>query len=57
MKQYQGTSSLILKAVAVGVSAAVLVLDTLQVTAVETSITLLAIGLFALTLVALQRTN
>ena len=57
MKQYQGTINMILKAVAVGASAAVLVLGIMQATTPATSITLLAIGLFALALHALQGTK
>jgi hypothetical protein len=54
MKQYQGTINMILKAVAVGTSVAVLVLGIMNATTAETSITLLGIGLFALALVSLQ---
>ena len=57
MKQYQGTIHMILKAVALGASAAVLVLGILQATTAETSITLLGIGLFALALAALQNSK
>ena len=56
MKQNQRTINTILKAVAVGASAAVLALGILQVTMAATSITLLAIGLFALALTTLQNT-
>ena len=54
MKQYQGKFNVVLKAVAVGTSVAVLVLGILQVATAETSITLLGIGLFALALSSLQ---
>ncbi|MBN1536679.1 MAG: hypothetical protein JW908_08110 [Anaerolineales bacterium] len=57
MKQYQATINVICKAVALGASAAVLVLGILGVTTAATSITLLGIGLFALALVALQSPN
>lgn len=54
MKKYQGTINLILKAVALGMGVAVVVLGILNAMTAETSITLLGIGLFALALVALQ---
>lgn len=54
MKQSQGTINMILKAVAIGTSVAVLVLSILNATTVETNTTLLAIGLFALALHALH---
>lgn len=57
MNKYQGTINLILKAVALGMGAAVVVLGILGVATTETSITLLGIGLFALALTALQGTN
>ena len=57
MKQYQGTINMILKAVAMGTSVAVLVLGIMNATTAETSITLLGIGLFALALNALQGSN
>ena len=46
--------SRILKVVALGMATAVLVLGILQATTMETSITMLSIGLFALALAALQ---
>ena len=55
MKQYQGTINLILKAVALGTAVASLVLGIMNVTTVETNVTLLAIGLFALALILLQK--
>ncbi len=57
MNKYQGTINLILKAVALGMGAAVVVLGILGVVTTETSITLLGIGLFALALTALQGSN
>ena len=53
----QGTINLILKAVALGTSVAVLVLGILQAITAETGVTLLGIGLFALALYALQGTK
>ena len=57
MKQYQGTINSILRAVALGASAAVLVLGILQAITAETGVTLLGIGLFALALYTLQGTK
>ena len=53
MKQNK-TVTLILKAVALGMAAASVVLGVLNVLTPETGITLLGVGLFALALVALQ---
>jgi len=55
MKEYQGTINLILKAVALGTAVASLVLGIMNVATVDTNVTLLAIGLFALALVSLQK--
>ena len=55
MKQYQGTITLVLKAVALGTAIASIVLGIMNVSTVETSVTLLSIGLFALALVSLQK--
>jgi hypothetical protein len=57
MEQYQGTINLILKAVALGMAVASIVLGIMNVTTVETNVTLLSIGLSALALVSLQKTN
>ena len=53
----QALISRILKAVALGMAVAVLVLGILKATTVETSIVMLSIGLFALALAELQTTN
>jgi hypothetical protein len=55
MDQYQGTITLVLKAVALGMAIASLVLGIMNVTTMETNVTLLSIGLLALALVALQK--
>ncbi len=57
MTQNQVLVSRILKVVALGMGTAVLVLSILQATTIETSITMLSIGLFALALAALQGMN
>lgn len=57
MTQNQVLVSRILKVVALGMATAVLVLGILQATTIETSITMLSIGLFALALDALQGMN
>ena len=54
MKQSQKTVNLILKAVALGMAAAVIVLGILQATNMETSAIMLGMGLFALALASLQ---
>ena len=54
MKQSQKTIQLILKAVALGMAAAVVVLGILQATNMETSAIMLGLGLFALALSSLQ---
>jgi hypothetical protein len=56
MKQNK-TVTLILKAVALGMAIASLVLGIMGVTTPETGVTMLSIGLFALALVALQKEN
>ncbi|MBN1994731.1 MAG: hypothetical protein JW953_18685 [Anaerolineae bacterium] len=56
MKQYQKTITSVLKAVALGMAVASLVLVIMQVTTLETNVTLLGIGLFALALLSLQET-
>ena len=55
MDQYQGIITLVLKAVALGMGVASLVLSIMNVTTMETNVTLLSIGLFALALVSLQK--
>ena len=55
MKQYRGTITFILKAVALGMAIASIVLGIMDVSTVGTSVTLLSIGLFALALVSLQK--
>lgn len=55
MKQYQSIIAQILKAVALGMAAASLVLGILKVSTPELGVTLLSIGLFALALVSLQK--
>ncbi|MCA9997301.1 MAG: hypothetical protein KDE56_16195 [Anaerolineales bacterium] len=55
MENVQSTINLVLKAVAVGMSVAVIVLGTLGNVAVNTQVSLLGIGLFALALVALRK--
>ena len=57
MEKYQGTVDLILKAVALAMSVASIVLGILKASTVETNVTLLSIGLFALALAALQKTE
>jgi hypothetical protein len=53
----QALVSRILKVVALGMAAAVLVLGILKATTADTSITMLSIGLFALALAALQNSK
>ena len=55
MENMQSTINLILKAVAVGMSVATIVLGALGSVAVSTQVSLLGIGLFALALVALRQ--
>jgi hypothetical protein len=55
MNQYQGTINLILKAVALGTAVASIVLSIMNASTVETNVTLLSIGLFALALFSLQK--
>lgn len=57
MKQPQGTANLILKVVALGMGIAVVVLGILNAITVETSVTMLGIGMLSLALSALQGTN
>jgi hypothetical protein len=54
MKQHQKTITRVLKAVALGMAIASIVLGIMQVTTPETNVTFLGIGLFALALVLLQ---
>ncbi len=54
MKSNQDTVNTILKAVALGMSVAVLVLGMLKVTTADTSFAMLSIGLFALALAAFR---
>ncbi len=55
MGKTQNIVSLVLKAVAVGMSVASVVLGILETVDVTTQVNLLGIGLFALALVALQK--
>jgi hypothetical protein len=55
MKQPQGVITTILKAVALGMAVASLVLGILKVSTPALGVTLLSIGLFALALVSLQK--
>lgn len=55
--KYGGLVDLILKAVALGMAVASIVLGVLKVATVETHVTLLGIGLFALALAALQKAD
>lgn len=57
MKQYQTTITPVLKAVALGMAVASIVLGIMQATSLETNVTLLGIGLFALALVSLQEAD
>jgi phospholipid N-methyltransferase len=57
MTQNQVLVSRILKIVALGMGTAVIVLSIMQVATMETSVTMLSIGLFALALDALQGMN
>ena len=54
MKQNQKLIAQILKAVALGMAIASIVLSIMNVITVETNVTLLGIGLFALALLSLQ---
>ena len=55
MQRYQGITDLVLKAVALGMSVASIVLGILGVVGVDTHVTLLGIGLLALALAGLQK--
>ena len=57
MKQNQKVVARILKAVALGMAIATVVLSIMNVTTPETNIIFLGIGLFALALVSLQETE
>jgi hypothetical protein len=57
MTQNKVLVSRILKIVALGMGTAVIVLSIMQVATMETSVTMLSIGLFALALDALQGMN
>ena len=57
MKQYQGIITQVLKAVALGMAVASIVLGIMKVSSLETNVTLLGIGLFALALVSLQEAD
>jgi len=57
MENTQNIINLVLKAVAVGMSVASIVLGVLKVTDVNTQITLLGIGLFTLSVAALSKTD
>lgn len=54
MRNYRNLVTLVLKVVALGMAVASLVVGILGTTSVETMVTLLSIGLFALALAALQ---
>ena len=54
MQESKGIVELVLKAVALGMGVASVVLGFLKVAPLETNVTLLGIGLFALALAALQ---
>jgi hypothetical protein len=55
MQKYQGITDLVLKAVALGMSVASIVLGILGAVGVDTHVTLLGIGLLALALAGLQK--
>ena len=55
MEKVQSIVSIVLKAVAVGMSASSIVLGFLGVAGVDTHVTLLGIGLFTLAIAALQK--
>ncbi|HEY5668935.1 MAG TPA: hypothetical protein VIS10_02980 [Anaerolineales bacterium] len=57
MQKYQGMINLVLKAVALAMAVASLVMGILGTSTVEAIQTLLSIGLFSLALAALQRTE
>ena len=57
MQKYQGMVYLVLKAVALAMAVASLVMGILGTGTVEAILTLLSIGLFSLALAALQRTE
>lgn len=57
MKQNQKLITQILKAVALGMATASVVLNVMNVITAETNVTFLGIGLFALALVSLQGTE
>ena len=57
MKQNQETIARVFKAVALGMAIASIVLGIVNVTTLETNVTLLGIGLFALALVSLQEAD
>ncbi len=57
MQKYQGMVNLVLKAVALAMAVASLVMGILGTSTVEAIQTLLSIGLFSLALAALQRTE
>ena len=57
MEKVQNITALVLKAVAVGMSVASIVLGFLNAADLNTHVTLLGIGLFALAVAALQRDN
>ena len=57
MKHHQKTITQVLKAVALGMAVASIVLGIMNVTPLETNVTLLGIGLFALALVSLQEAD
>jgi len=57
MENAQNIINLVLKAVAVGMSVASIVLGVLRVADVNTQVTLLGIGLFTLSVAALSKTD
>lgn len=57
MNKTQNLINLVLKAVAVGMSVGAAVLGYLEAASLETQVSLLALGVFALAVASLQQTN
>ena len=57
MKKYQSIVQVVLKAVALGMAAASMVLGYISAVDVETQVGLLSLGLFTLAVAALQNSN
>jgi hypothetical protein len=57
MKKYQNLVQVVLKAVALGISVASMALRYIGVVDIETQVGLLSLGLFALSVAALQNSN